>query len=77
MLRIGIYLVLEIWLLEFDSGKSGRSADWFARLPWGRRVTLRGITSNSLSRRREGEAAGPAVKPSEYKQMASGDEVSF
>jgi len=46
--------------LEFEI--TGRSAAWLARLPWGRRVTLRGITSNSLSRRREGEAAGPAVQ---------------
>jgi hypothetical protein len=30
-----------------------------------------------LARRRVGEAAGSAVKPSEYRRMASGDEVSF
>jgi len=32
------------------------------RLRKSRRVTLRGITSNSLSRPRDGERAGPAVQ---------------
>ena len=47
------------------------------RLREGRRVASRRIRSDSLARRRVGEPAGPAVKPSAHWRKASASEISL